>query len=83
VHLVWPHGLSYVKLLQAMMAQRLMFISEHESDQIVVCGLNGAIVTSIRSLLTPHPLKVWYLCAPQQVTRLPDCQGCTKACHWC
>ena len=70
---------------QAMMAQRLMFISElqctvlevkvieglgttidvvlvngvlHEGDQIVVCGLNGAIATSIRSLLTPHPLKV-------------------------
>ncbi len=30
----------------------------HEGDQIVVCGLNGAIATNIRSLLTPHPLKV-------------------------
>ena len=82
--------LSIVNSVQAMMAQRLMFISElqctvlevkvieglgttidvvlvngvlHEGDQIVVCGLNGAIVTSIRSLLTPHPLKVWYFCA--------------------
>ena len=43
----------------------------HEGDQIVVCGLNGAIATSIRSLLTPHPLKVgfhhWF---PVGVTQL-------------
>ncbi|KAL5710722.1 hypothetical protein ACHQM5_021252 [Ranunculus cassubicifolius] len=28
-----------------------------EGDQIVVCGMQGAIVTSIRSLLTPEPMK--------------------------
>ncbi|XP_010539737.1 PREDICTED: eukaryotic translation initiation factor 5B [Tarenaya hassleriana] len=29
----------------------------HEGDQIVVCGLQGPIVTTIRALLTPHPMK--------------------------
>lgn len=29
----------------------------HEGDDIVVCGLQGPIVTNIRALLTPHPMK--------------------------
>ncbi|TYI34135.1 hypothetical protein ES332_A04G181900v1 [Gossypium tomentosum] len=29
----------------------------HEGDQIVVFGLQGPIVTTIRALLTPHPMK--------------------------
>nr|GMC54776.1 eukaryotic translation initiation factor 5B-like [Ipomoea batatas] len=29
----------------------------HEGDQIVVCGMQGPIATSIRALLTPHPMK--------------------------
>ncbi|CAN0861664.1 Eukaryotic translation initiation factor 5B [Linum grandiflorum] len=29
----------------------------HEGDQIVVCGLQVPIVTTIRALLTPHPMK--------------------------
>ena len=34
-----------------------------EGDVVVVCGLSGPVVTPIRSLLTPHPMKV----------RTPDC----------
>ena len=29
----------------------------HEGDIIVICGMNGPIVTTIRSLLTPRPMK--------------------------
>ncbi|XP_074370805.1 eukaryotic translation initiation factor 5B-like [Apium graveolens] len=29
----------------------------HEGDQIVVCGTQGPIVTTIRALSTPHPMK--------------------------
>ncbi|KAL1535255.1 photosystem II [Salvia divinorum] len=29
----------------------------HEGDQIVVCGMQGPVVTSIRALLTPHPMR--------------------------
>lgn len=33
-----------------------------EGSQIVVCGLGAPIVTTIRSLLTPHPMKVGVRC---------------------
>lgn len=39
-----------------------------EGSQIVVCGLGGAIVTTIRSLLTPHPMKA--RCSPPCSTPL-------------
>ncbi|KAJ1264371.1 hypothetical protein BS78_09G258100 [Paspalum vaginatum] len=29
----------------------------HEGDQIVVCGMQGPIVTTARALLTPHPMR--------------------------
>lgn len=35
-----------------------------EGAQIVVCGLGAPIVTTIRSLLTPHPMKVRHMPRP-------------------
>lgn len=29
----------------------------HEGDQIIVCGMQGPIMTNIRALMTPHPMK--------------------------
>lgn len=48
----------------------------HEGATIVLCGMNGPIVTNIRSLLTPHPLKVCRrpalpLCQPTRCSSMP------------
>lgn len=48
----------------------------HEGDRIVVCGLNGPIVTQVRALLTPQPLKelrvrvsaICYVCYPSRLS---------------
>ena len=42
-----------------------------EGAQIVVCGLGAPIVTTIRSLLTPHPMKASLSVSPLQIRPLP------------
>ncbi|KAF2950902.1 hypothetical protein DAI22_01g221600 [Oryza sativa Japonica Group] len=37
-----------------------------EGDQIVTCGMQGPIVTHIRALLTPHPMKELRIKCPYQ-----------------
>ena len=38
----------------------------HQGDKIVVCGMEGPIVTTIRALLTPHPMKELRVKTPYQ-----------------
>ncbi len=58
----------------------------HEGDTVVLCGMGGPIVTQIRSLLTPHPLKVRGLGAATGVASYAEilhggslCPGCVNS----